>query len=90
MGRGEGGGEVGGGGGEVGRGGGGGGKRIRGDAVFSFVGADKAHKGNCGLEGREGRCKQRNKVASILRWQAHKLMDAKVLSIGDLWNRRRQ
>ena len=79
------------GGGRGGGGGGGkegGGKRIRGDAVFSFVGADKAHKGNCGLEGGEGRCKQRNKVASILRWQAHKLMEAKVLSFGDLWNRR--
>ena len=44
------------GGGRGGGGGGkeGGGKRIRGDAVFSFVGADKAHKGNCGLEGRGG------------------------------------
>ena len=73
-------------GGEVG-GGGGGGKRIRGDAVFSFVGADKAHKGNCGLEGRVGRCKQRNKVASILRWQAHKLMEAKVLSFRDVKGR---
>ena len=60
-----------GGGGEVGGGRRGGGKRIRGDAVFSFVAADKAHKGNCGLEGREGRGKQRNKVASILRWQAN-------------------
>ena len=53
-GRGGGGGGKEGGGGEIRGGGGGGGKRIRVDAVFSFVGADKAHKGNCGLEGRGG------------------------------------
>ena len=57
--RGRGGGRGGGGGGKEG-----GGKRIRGDAVFSFVGADKAHKGNCGLEGREGEV-QTKKQSSI-------------------------